>query len=321
MAEPIILDYDDISVTATAFDLFWGAYKVNRELHNKVEVRRVKDDRVLVEYFLCGKRWVWNVNKDEREKCSVAPWASIRFQVLPGGRQKLSLDVTPWEPSDGPMLPSFQPTLSEREVEEIFDSFIAHLRSEGYLDQPSPSPTSTKDGASRLAGSVQEVSVEEIDSFKKVAEVSASEVSDLVPLQVPEANIKRMLREIIGEPFDQKDWSGETSDLFTMRVMFQGRRAPTAFLLKGPSVKGTLHIANLGKRGNQGQRLFREPASLYMIQHVDKIDSAVRDLIQMLATRKAKEIEAPVCYCLIDGVDLARLLVAYGKLKPSEDLT
>lgn len=165
----------------------------------------------------------------------------------------------------------------------------------------------------------QEVSVEEIDSFEKVAEVSANEVRSLVPLPLPETDIKHMLREIIPEPFDQKDWGGETSDLFSTRVMFRGRRMRTAFLLKGPSVKGPLHIANLGKRGDQGQRLFREPASLYVIQHIDKIAPAVHEHVQMLAARKAKEIEATVYYCFMDGVDLARLLVAYGKIQASQD--
>lgn len=34
------------------------------------------------------------------------------------------------------MLPSFQPTLSEHEVEEIFESFRAYLHKEGYFDLP-----------------------------------------------------------------------------------------------------------------------------------------------------------------------------------------
>jgi len=186
----------------------------------------------------------------------------------------------------------------------------------GDLAQQTPTPA--EDGAGGLESSAQEISVEKIDSFQKASEVSESEVNGLVPLQLPEADIKRMLREIIDEPFDQKDWGGETSDLFTTRVMFRGRRTPSAFLLKGPSVKGPMYIASLGKRGDQGQRLFQEPASLYVVQHVDKIVSAVRSHIQMLADQKAQEIEASVYYCFIDGADLAKLLVAYGKIQAAE---
>jgi hypothetical protein len=180
-------------------------------------------------------------------------------------------------------------------------------------------PTPTQNGTGGLESLVQEVSVEEIDSFQETSDVSASEVDDLVPLQLPEADIKRILREIIDEPFDQKDWGGETSDLFTTRVVFRGRRTPAAFLLKGPSVNRPLHIADLGKRGDQGQRLFREPASLYLIQHVGKIASAVREHIQVLAARKARVTGANVYYCFIDGVDLARVLAAYGKIQISKD--
>lgn len=172
-----------------------------------------------------------------------------------------------------------------------------------------------KEGLEGLGLRSQEISVEQVDSFEKVAEVTADTVGHLIPLKLPEAEIKRMLREIIGEPFDQKDWSGERSDLFTTRVVFQGQRTSAAFLLKGPSVRGPLHIASLGKRGDQGQRLFQEPAKLYFIQHVDKIDTDVRDHIRGLAALKAGgAATARLYYCFLDGIDTARVLVAYKKI-------
>lgn len=177
-----------------------------------------------------------------------------------------------------------------------------------------------KQGLEELSPRSQEISVEQVDSFAKVAEVTADAVRHLIPLKLPEAEIKRMLREIIGEPFEQKDWGGERSDLFTTRVMFQGQRTPAAFLLKGPSVRGPLHISGLGKRGDQGQRLFQEPATLYFIQHVDKIGTDVRNHVRGLAVLTAQDATtAQLYYCFLDGVDTARVLVAYGKIPVDSD--
>lgn len=155
------------------------------------------------------------------------------------------------------------------------------------------------------------LSVDEVDSFRQVARVSAGAIAHLVPLAHSEDDIQRSIEQILGEPTRERDWGGERSDIFTRHVILRDQRVPAAFLLKGPGVKGTLYPAKLGKRGDQLHRLFQEPAVLFIIQHVGRIDSTVDQLANALASQLVRPGRA-VAYCLIDGTDTARLLVAYG---------
>lgn len=155
------------------------------------------------------------------------------------------------------------------------------------------------------------LSADEVDSFREVRRVSAAAVAHLVPLPHSEDQIQRSIERILGEPSREQDWGGERSDIFTRHVILQGQRVPAAFLLKGPGLKGTLYPAKLGKRGDQLHRLFQEPAVLFVIQYVGRIDSTVDQLAGALASQIVRPGRA-VAYCLIDGTDTARLLVAYG---------
>ena len=73
-------------------------------------------------------------------------------------------------------------------------------------------------------------------------------------------------------------------------------------------MKGTLHIANMGKRGDQGLRLFHEPADLLVVQHHDAVSAAVRNLMSALARQHGKR------FMIIDGASTAAILAAYGHL-------
>ena len=143
------LPFDDVGITATYFDLFWRRHRKAPEYEN-VEVRRVKDDRVLIEYYLKGFIRSWDGTSDQLARYSIPPYARIRFQALLGGGQKVSLYVAPLEPSDSPAF--FEPTLSEQEVEEIFEAFITHLRNEGYEVQKPERPVSRDDVAGEKRG-------------------------------------------------------------------------------------------------------------------------------------------------------------------------
>ncbi len=155
----------------------------------------------------------------------------------------------------------------------------------------------------------EKVFIEDIDSFEKVKNVDRLEVLDKVPVELQEKKIKRAIREIIGEPFEQTDWSGEQNDLFSSAVTLKGERVDTAFMLKGPGTKGTMQIGKAGKRGDQIQRLFESPADLFIIQYVRKMeDRFVKHIKQKAKVTKAKY------FCIIDGTDTARLLEAYGYL-------
>ena len=75
-----------------------------------------------------------------------------------------------------------------------------------------------------------------------------------------------------------------------------------------------LTIAKCGKRGDQLLRLLREPARLYVVQHVGEIDTNVIELLGTLAIQKSQQSMEGLYYCIMDGVDTARVLKAYGKL-------
>ncbi len=158
------------------------------------------------------------------------------------------------------------------------------------------------------------VSIDEIDSFRKVLAVSSKQVRIHVPLDILEDDIQSAIEAIVQELEHDKDWGGETSDLFTTRVVMAGKRIVAAWLLKGRALKGKLTPAKAGKRGTQIQRLFTEPADLFVVQHVDAIDSSVSDEMQLRAAAVARQRGSTVYWCTVDGTDTARLLKAYGFL-------
>jgi hypothetical protein len=156
-----------------------------------------------------------------------------------------------------------------------------------------------------------EVHVSQIDSFAKAQSIRGRRTrTSLGPLKdVPEAEIKTAFAEIINEPVVPKDWGGETSDLFSSRVVLGGQRISTAFLLKGPAKFHPMTPADLGKNGDQIGRLFDEPADLLILQHCHEVTPAVRK--QMRAY--AQQMGNPRRFCIIDGYDTLGILRAYGK--------
>lgn len=160
------------------------------------------------------------------------------------------------------------------------------------------------------------IGVDEIDSFAKIRGVSPSDIADRLDkhgvLNVPEATVKLAIQKILGEMNPHKDWGGERSDLFTTRVLLGGKRTPTAMLLKGPGIRrATLHPAQLGLRGDQGQRLFTEAATLFVLQFNGKVDSTVNQQMEILTSFRKMQGKRTI-YCVIDGTDTARLLRAYN---------
>lgn len=182
--------------------------------------------------------------------------------------------------------------ISDREtfLQTIYDDAISAID-----DLHTPSP--------------DQIYVEDIDSFQVVENVNADDLDVELPLEMYEEDVKDCLREIIGEPFDQDDWGGERNDLFTNRVLVDGERVDTAFMLKGPSVSSEMHMSDAGSRGDQVQRLFESPANLYIVQYNGKFEDR---FIQHV--RQQAQIENADMFCLLDGTDTARVLQAYGKI-------
>lgn len=126
----------------------------------------------------------------------------------------------------------------------------------------------------------------------------------------PEADVKQAFAQIIGESFIQLDWGGETSDLYTAQIFLSGSQVSSAWLLKGPGHRGPMTVAALGKRGDQIDRLYREPAELLVLQHHREIRAAVVNMMETYAC----DMRRPRRYMILDGADTARILDAYGLL-------
>jgi len=155
-----------------------------------------------------------------------------------------------------------------------------------------------------------EVHVDSIESFALVSDTDVPSKSELAALKnVPELDIKKAFAEIIGEPVVPNDWGGEQSDLFSSYVVLDGRRVSTAFAFKGPAKFHPMTMADLGKNGDQINRLFSEPAELLILQHCHEITPPVRDTMRAFA----QQMGNPRLFCLINGYDTLRILSAYGK--------
>lgn len=156
-----------------------------------------------------------------------------------------------------------------------------------------------------------EVHIDEIDSFALVASqprAGSKQALDVLK-GIPEEAVKKAFAEIIGEAVVPKDWGGEKSDLFSSAVKLHGKRISTAFVFKGPAKFRPMTLAELGKNGDQINRLYEEPAELLVLQHCHEITPPVRRLMRAFA----QQMGNPRSYCIIDGYDTLRLLTAYNK--------
>jgi hypothetical protein len=69
-----------------------------------------------------------------------------------------------------------------------------------------------------------------------------------------------------------------------------------------------MSLAVLGKRGDQIDRLFTEPAQLLVLQHCHNVRSEVRGLMKAYAMRQGD----PRRFCVIDGPATLKVLRAYN---------
>lgn len=163
-----------------------------------------------------------------------------------------------------------------------------------------------------------QIHAEDIESFQKIRDVDINSISHFLKengyLDISEDKIQVGLERILNEKFHKKDWGGEYNDLFTSNLLFKGSRKSTAFLLKGNGLKvATMEIKHCGKNGDQLLRLFESPAELFVIQFVGNIsESIIKDVEGKVEQLRAKGKQSH--YCLINGVDTARLMYAYGLL-------
>jgi hypothetical protein len=163
------------------------------------------------------------------------------------------------------------------------------------------------------------IPIEEIDSFAAAAEVSPQSVADLAAkkLPLPEQTVKEYISKIVGEPYLERDWGGELSDILTTRVYLGGIRLTAAFLLKGRSFNTKLRPSDLGTNGDQIRRLSRQNADLYVVQHVGQFDEAVYDQVRDTVVARRAERGEHIVGSVWDGSDCARLFIAHGLIDPA----
>ena len=158
--------------------------------------------------------------------------------------------------------------------------------------------------------------VEDIAEFSKVTGVRIPNDFEVMK-NIAETAFKQCLGEILGDTVS-KDWGGETSDHFTSHIHLGTRRTTAAFLLKGPGSRfRPMGLDHLGKRNDQIYRLAQEPAELLIVQHCHDILPPVRATLRAFAVQPS----AARRYCLIDGRESLRLLIAYNKLDRALELS
>ncbi len=157
----------------------------------------------------------------------------------------------------------------------------------------------------KLAQKARYISMEEIDSFSRAKDFSPSLIKTL-----PEKKIKSAFQKIIGEKGSFKDWAGEKSDLYTTQIFLKGIRIPAAIAFKGSGTKGKLVPAKMGKNGDQINRLFDEPAQLFIVVYPGQIDSSIISQMKAFAIANAHR-GANIYYSVIDSNDLSKLISAY----------
>jgi len=156
---------------------------------------------------------------------------------------------------------------------------------------------------------IKQLSVDDIDSFSRVHEVQLSPQLELYPLL--EETFQKGLQRILGEEGKFTDWGGENDDLFSTRLVLDGKRINVAFGLKGRGTKGKLTPKKMGKQGDQIQRLFRTPADLFIVQYWGQIDQSILEQMKAFAIMKSVLEGKRIFYCVIDGQDTLRIAIAY----------
>lgn len=159
---------------------------------------------------------------------------------------------------------------------------------------------------------IKHITVDDIDSFKKVTEIKFALETENQPIL--EETFQQGLQKILGENGEFHDWGGEGDDLFSNRLIFDGKRLTVAFGLKGRGTKGKLTPGKLGKNGDQIQRLFRSPADVYIVQYWGQIDESVIEQMRLIATAKSYYESRCIFYGEIDGQDTLRIIKAYKEI-------
>jgi hypothetical protein len=157
--------------------------------------------------------------------------------------------------------------------------------------------------------------VEDFEQFSKVREVPVPE-SPQPMADITEEAFKLCVAQILGDNVGS-DWGGEASDFYSSHIHLGNRRTTAAFLFKGPARFKPMGLNHLGKNNDQLVRLCHEPANVFVVQHCHDILPPVRETLRALAVQPGNARR----YCLMDGRDSLRLLIAYKLYERAIDLS
>jgi hypothetical protein len=161
-------------------------------------------------------------------------------------------------------------------------------------------------------GEAVEITIDDIDQFKRARRLNKNNQKPLSPL--PESRFKRGLQRLFHDHGVHKDHGAEIDDFFTNQFRMEGKRYSAAFALKGPGagVK-ILEPGKWGKQGTQIQRLVQAPARAFLLQSELQIGEYSIDQLKKLTEHKANQENRKLFYGHIDMHDSTRLRKAYPR--------
>lgn len=149
-------------------------------------------------------------------------------------------------------------------------------------------------------------SIEDIDQFKKIKDTPNQEYMDL-----KENDVKDKLIGILREKGEYKDWGGELYD-FSTYVKINGKRLRAVFALKGRGKKiKKLRLKDMGKNGDQIDRMFMAAAQVFFVQFVGQVGEDIFNSLENNAKAKSFTMGQKIYYGVIDGNDTARIFKTF----------
>jgi len=154
---------------------------------------------------------------------------------------------------------------------------------------------------------IMQISIENIDQFKKIKDTPNQEYMDL-----KEDDVKTKLLSILREEGVFKDWGGEVHD-FSTYVKINGKRLRAVFALKGRGTKiKKLRLKDMGTNGDQIDRMFMAAAQVFFVQYVRQIGEDI--FVSLENNAKAKSFAMggqKIYYGAIDGNDTTRIFKTF----------
>ncbi|MDP6556032.1 MAG: hypothetical protein QGG71_15290 [Pirellulaceae bacterium] len=159
------------------------------------------------------------------------------------------------------------------------------------------------------------IDIDEVDQFARIADISPRDITEEVLRGIAGLHEVRelevLIREIIADPTETPHGPTEIADILTTQIHVAGQRCVAGFVLKGRSF-GKVRSKDVTHQFAKLRTI--EGLQLMVFAAVGSIqDDAQRDFLQ---TAK----DAQCNYLVMNVLDLARLLIAYGKVCPEDGL-